>query len=148
MCLIQEPPRYFVKRIPSGVHPLGEPEYDTCHRTGWSKIFFHTNVSVYLNEKILKTHSLFLFPSFDNNVIALTLQHRETGERFNYINCYNDPTTPTLQHLTEFLDREDLPHLILMGDFNLHSPKWDLEVEQADAKADTFFLKTKFIFSP
>src|SRR6201995_2995341 len=24
-----------------------------------------------------------------------------------------------------------------MGDFNLHSPKWDLEVEQADAKADT-----------
>jgi endonuclease/exonuclease/phosphatase family metal-dependent hydrolase len=140
--MLQEPPRYHVKDIPSGKSKEGEPEHDTSHHSAWSKIFFHTNVSVYLSEKTLKTHSLFLFPSIDQNIIAFTLQQINSGERFNFINCYNDLAQPTLQRLLDFLDREDLPHLVLMGDFNLHSPKWDLNIERADAKAEALINHT------
>jgi endonuclease/exonuclease/phosphatase family metal-dependent hydrolase len=133
--MIQEPPRYFIKNIPSGENQDGTPEHDTCHHSQWSKIYFHTNVSVYINLSVLKTHNLFLLPHFDNNIIAFTLQRPESEERHHFINCYNDNDQPTLQRLLDFLEREDLANLTLMGDFNLHSPEWDLEVDRASARA-------------
>src|ERR1700760_4250942 len=89
--MIQEPPHRHIKDIPSGKSKEGEPEHDTSHHSQWAKIYFATNVSVYINNKILQTHTLFIFPSFDPNIIAFTLQQQNTLERFNFINCYNDP---------------------------------------------------------
>ena len=133
--MIQEPPRYHVKNIPTGDSAEGAPEMDTCHDSRWSKIFFHSNVSVYINEKLLKTHSLFLFPSVDNNIIAFTLHHLETDEKFNFINCYNDNEQETLRRLLSFLEHENLDHLTLLGDFNLHSPLWDINILTPSTKA-------------
>jgi hypothetical protein len=121
--MIQEPPRYQVKRIPSGADPLGTIELDTAHHPGWSKIYFHTNVSVYVNLNVLKTHNFFLFPTFDNNVIAFTLQQIDNNERYHFINVYNDEDQPTLKRLLTFIEHEDLDNLTVLGDFNLHSPE-------------------------
>ena len=77
LILIQEPPYFFVKNLPSGDNSDGVPEHDTCHDPKWSKIFLNTNISVYVNEKLLRTHTLFLFPPFNPNVIALTLHSVE-----------------------------------------------------------------------
>ena len=123
--LLQEPPRYLAKRIPSGTDPLGVPEHDTCHHSAWSKTFFHTNVSVYINNAVLASHNFFLLPSIDKNIIAFALEEQDTGRRVHVINCYNDPAQPTLRHLLQFLDSMETSNLILMGDFNLHSPEWD-----------------------
>ena len=140
--MIQEPPHRHIKDIPSGKSKEGEPEHDTSHHSQWAKIYFNTNVSVYINNKLLRTHTLFIFPSFDPNIIAFTLQSQDTLERFNFINCYNDPSKSTIQALGDFLEREELPQLVLMGDFNLHSPKWDLQVERPDAKAELLSTRT------
>jgi hypothetical protein len=140
--MIQEPPRYHVKNIPSGDNKEGTPEHDTCHHAAWSKIYFHTNVSVYINQSVLKTHNLFLLPPFDNNIIAFTLQLSGSNDRHHFINCYNDNDQPTLERLLSFIEREDLPNLTLMGDFNLHSPEWDVEVDRASVKAKALADKT------
>jgi hypothetical protein len=92
--MIQEPPGYLVKCIPSGMEPLGAAEHDTVHHPSWSKIYFHTNVAVYVNLNILKTHNLFLFPCFDNNIIAFSLQLATIEERHHFINVYNDENNP------------------------------------------------------
>ena len=133
--MIQEPPRYLVKHIPSGSDPLGTKEHDTCHHPRWTKVYFHTNVAVYINLDVLKTHNFFLFPRFDNNIIAFTLQLIASQERFNFVNCYNDEDQPTLRRLLNFLEHEDLSNLTVMGDFNLHSPEWDLEIDRASPNA-------------
>src|ERR1700759_3329849 len=140
--MIQEPPHRHIKDIPSGKSKEGEPEHDTSHHSQWAKIYFNTNVSVYINNKLLRTHTLFIFPSFDPNIIAFTLQSQDSLERFNFINCYNDPSKGTIQALGDFLEREELSQLVLMGDFNLHSPKWDLQVERPDAKAELLSTRT------
>jgi hypothetical protein len=114
--MIQEPPRYQVKRIPSGTGPLGTIEYDTAHHPSWSKIFFHTNVSVYVNINVLKTHNFFLFPTFNNNIIAFTLQLETSGQSHHFVNVYNDPNQQTLKRLLTFLEHEDLENLVVLGD--------------------------------
>ena len=123
LILIQEPPYYHVKNIPSGDNSEGVPEHDTCHDPKWSKVFFNTNVSVYVNEKVLRTHSLFLFPSFDPNIIALTLHNIEKEDDIHFINCYNDTSKDTLRNLLSFLERQALQDTVIMGDFNLHSDR-------------------------
>jgi hypothetical protein len=133
--MIQEPPRYHVKCIPSGTDPLGTAEHGMVHHPNWSKIYFHTKMAVYINLNILKTHNLFLFPCFDNNVMAFTLQLTLTEEPHHFINMYNNKNQPTLGNLLAFLEQEDLTNLYLLGDFNLHSPEWDLECDKVDAKA-------------
>jgi hypothetical protein len=115
--MIQEPPHYQVKRIPSDADPLGTIEHDTAHHPGWSKIYFHTNVSVYVNLNILKTHNFFLFPTFDNNAIAFTLQQIDNRERYHFINIYNNEDQPTLKRLLTFLEHKDLDNLTVLGDF-------------------------------
>src|ERR1700760_3806801 len=65
--MIQEPPHRHIKDIPSGKSKEGESEHDTSHHSQWAKIYFNTNVSVYINNKLLRTHTLFIFPSFNPN---------------------------------------------------------------------------------
>ena len=140
LILLQEPPRYFVKQIPSGTDPLGTPEHDTCHHAKWSKIFFHSNVSVYVNERVLATHNLFLHPTIDENIIAFSLEEQASSRCLHFVNCYNDLAKPTFERLITFLDSSDLPNLFLAGDFNLHSPFWDAGIARPDNNKATTLL--------
>jgi hypothetical protein len=136
---LQEPPRYQVKDLPSGLSKDGEAEFDTCHHPRWSKVFLHHNVSVYVNLSLLSSYDFFLLPEIDANIIVFVLQLRATGERFHFINVYVDPMRDTLSKLLSFLDRFDSTNLFLAGDFNLHSPQWDVNVLHADPKAVALF---------
>ena len=43
------------------------------------------------------------YSSIDKNVIAFALEEQDTGRQLHVINCYNDPSLPTLRRLLQFL---------------------------------------------
>ena len=133
LIFIQEPPRYWIKNLPSPAHPEGEEYLDTCHHPDWLTIYKQRNAATFVHKRLLDYYAFISnSPLFDEdpNIVYLGLMEKADNENtLHFLNVYNDNGTDTLHKVINGL--LDHPHFaIVAGDFNLHSVEWDPQCRQ------------------
>jgi len=128
--LVQEPPKSFIRCVPSHTDPTGDPIYGTPNHPNWTLFTRqdpaqenYVQVATYVNKKLLKmrfTLRLDIINHRDINVLAF-----HSGQYINYIiNVYSNDNQSTLH----FLNRNiiDLNNTVVMtDDFNIRDNDWD-----------------------
>ena len=135
---IQEALFSHVRNTTSTTSKLGDVIEGPPIQAAWQEVhhfgkFPKTQVCIYINQWLLSLYWLSADPnaSHNLNVLVLTIADRHTRHTATVVCLYNLPKTSNLAihallHLLPNMD--DL--LLLQGDFNLHSPDWDLQVLQ------------------
>ncbi|KAF8691631.1 hypothetical protein AX14_002742 [Amanita brunnescens Koide BX004] len=141
---IQEAPINFVRKVPSANDPEGEDLIGPVIHKAWICVdrrlaFPDSAVAIYVNKRLSASYQLFPVekPEVHRDVLFLHLKHNFLkGYDFTVCNVYNRPgarntaVTSFLQALPSFTDVA-----VVEGDFNLHSPLWDLAVSKGSPAA-------------
>ena len=145
---IQEAPINFVRKVPSATNPEGDNLIGPVIHGAWICInrrlaFPDSAVAIYVNKRLSSSYQLFPLerPGVHQDVLFLSLKHNFLkGHDFSVVNVYNRPGTKNaavlsfMQTLPKFSDLA-----VIEGDFNLHSPLWDLSVTKGSPTALTLY---------
>ena len=136
---IQEAPINFIRKVPSATNPEGDDLVGPVIHKAWLCVdrrlaFKDSAVAIYVNKRITSSYQLFPMerPEVHQDILILQLKHNFLkGHDFTVINVYNRPAraNAAVQSLLQILPA--LPNIaIIQGDFNLHSPLWDVGIQR------------------
>ena len=136
---IQEANFSLVRHTISTTSEEGDPVIGPVYHKAWECVqkletYANTQVTIYVNKRILTTFSIFIDPHRipHPNVLALDVSRIIDGVTSTIINLYNPPQSANsaVRHLIRALQSDDLSPAIIQGDFNLHHVEWEPEREQ------------------
>jgi len=128
--LIQEPPRFLIRHVPSNSNPNGDPLYGTSKHPDWS-LFIQNKLSVenflrvatYINKGLNKLRFSLRLDVINHRDINIVAFHNR--QDLNHItNVYSDSNQTAIHLLHNNI--ADLGKTVIMtGDFNIRDSNWD-----------------------
>ena len=148
---IQEANFGLVRHTISTTSEEGDPVVGPVHHKAWecvqkSETYTSTQVTIYVNKRILTTFSIFVDPHRipHPNVLAIDISRILDSVTSTIINLYNPPQSgnSAVHHLIRALQSDDLNPAMIQSDFNLHHVEWEPEREQLNDSIAEELLET------
>ncbi len=148
---IQEANFGLVRHTISTTSEEGDPVVGPVHHKAWecvqkSETYTSTQVTIYVNKRILTTFSIFVDPHRipHPNVLAIDISRILDSVTSTIINLYNPPQSgnSAVRHLIRALQSDDLNPAMIQSDFNLHHVEWEPEREQLNDSIAEELLET------
>ena len=128
--LIQEPPCFLIRCVPSTASLLGNPLYGTSSYPNWTLLIQSNStqenfprVATYVNKCLSKLRfplRLNLINHRDINIVTFH-NHQNTNLIINVYSDFNQTALHALRDITTYLEKT----ILMTGDFNLRDNNWD-----------------------